>query len=84
MSSDLSQPNNNEEDQITVHKPGTANIKEQALTKEDMQARRKDRMVIDYFNFQIFLNKYLKLKIKVNLIKKGCFFYSRNSRLYCS
>jgi len=45
MSSDLSSPNNNEEDQITIHKPGSGNIKEQALTKEEMQARRKDRMV---------------------------------------
>lgn len=46
MSSELGQ-SKDESDQITVHKPGNVNIKEQAYTKEEMQARRKDRMVIN-------------------------------------
>ncbi len=49
MSSDLTQQNNNEKDQITIHKPGTGNIKDQILTKEEIQLRRNDRMVFLYF-----------------------------------
>ncbi len=46
MSSELGQTSADENDQITVHRPGTGNIKEQLYTKEEIQARRKDRMVI--------------------------------------
>jgi len=53
MSSDLSQLNT-EDDQITVHKPGTGNISEQNLTKEDIHARRKDRMVRKIFKIENF------------------------------
>lgn len=46
MSSELGQTNNEENDQITIHKPGSSvNIKDQNYTIEEMQARRKDRMV---------------------------------------
>lgn len=45
MSSELSQTTNDENDQITVHKPGTGNIKDQVYTKEEIQSKRKERIV---------------------------------------
>jgi len=44
MSSELGQ-SNEDNDQITIHKPGNASIKEKTYTKEEIQARRKDRIV---------------------------------------
>ncbi len=45
MSSELGQTSNDENDKITVHKPGTGNIKDQVYTKEEIHSKRKERMV---------------------------------------
>jgi hypothetical protein len=59
MSSELGQ-SNEDNDQITVHKPGNASIKEKTYTKEEIQARRKDRMVKNNSNIKIKINFEIK------------------------
>ena len=49
MSSELGQTNNDKNDQITIHKPGTGNIKDQTYTKEEIQLKKKGRIVKQSF-----------------------------------